>query len=592
MRKDSPFHIMFSEKYNPYFWISLLALFLYPQTIYFDYIGLDDSTLIVANYPFIKEFSHILDAFRHDVFYVPGDSGVEAYYRPILTLTFMLESHIGGISPRFYHLMDIFYHTSAAILLFKFLTRLRCKKDPAFLLTVLFTVHPIATSVVSWITCRNESLLAIFILLSFIWLIDFIEQNSKIALLCHILFFTIALFTKETALAFVPLFLMFIYLFKWESTPGSLNPSYFKKAVLTFSLLVVIVSWFTIRQRVLHNPDMTVIYIIKSIFRNLPAIIPYLGKVLLPVNLSVYPTMADTKFVYGFITLALTVAGVFLSKGKRPLFVLFGVVWFLLSLIPSLVRMHSGADADHFMEHRLYLPLIGFLIIAIEVDIIKYFSFNNAKVVLTCGLIVVVFFAITFVHARCYRNGIIFYRSAVATSPHAAFLRVELAKEYFALGKNNLAEEELIKAVTLNPSVEGLQIDPGIGYGAGNQVKFVRFQTIKFYKMVASAYAKVNNNNSAFSYYIKALVEDPGNVETLKDLGDFLMSVGRDNDAVKVFDKELYLKPNNREYLINKGKALQNLGKCDEAVRCFKDALLSGPILKGMLNKSCRASLF
>src|ERR1035437_10663467 len=125
--------------------ISVFVFLMYARTISYEYIGLDDTTLIESNYKFISNFSNIGEAFKHHVMYVGKALPKEKdYYRPMLTLSFMLDAHIAGSTkPRWYHCANVLYHLTACLLFFTLLGRLKVNSVSAFLLTLLFAVHPV-----------------------------------------------------------------------------------------------------------------------------------------------------------------------------------------------------------------------------------------------------------------------------------------------------------------------------------------------------------------------------------------------------------------------------------------------------------------
>src|SRR6185437_14346425 len=182
--------------------ISLFVFFMYSRTVSYEYIGLDDTTLIETNYKFIKNFSNIPTAFTKHVMYSGTNLDNEKdYYRPMLTLSFMVDAHIAGnAKPRWYHFANILYHLTACLLLFMLLNKLKVNPIATFLLTLLFSIHPVVDQAVAWIPGRNDTLLAIFVLSSFIFLLKYIETKENKALIWHVVFFGCALFTKENGI--------------------------------------------------------------------------------------------------------------------------------------------------------------------------------------------------------------------------------------------------------------------------------------------------------------------------------------------------------------------------------------------------------
>src|SRR6185312_13912488 len=193
----SPQQGFFQNKRLQLILISLFIFFMYARTVSYEYIGLDDTTLIETNYKFIKNFNNIPTAFTKHVMYSGTTLDNEKdYYRPMLTLSFMIDAHIAGnAKPRWYHFANILYHLTACLLLFTLLYKLKVNSIATFLLTVLFSIHPVVDQAVAWIPGRNDTLLAIFVLSSFIFLLKYIETKEFKTLGWHIIFFGCALFT-------------------------------------------------------------------------------------------------------------------------------------------------------------------------------------------------------------------------------------------------------------------------------------------------------------------------------------------------------------------------------------------------------------
>jgi Gpi18-like mannosyltransferase len=77
----------------------------------------------------------------------------------------------------------------------------------ALLAALLFAVHPIHTEAVDWISGIMEPLYTLLGLLSFYFFLDLVKRRSRAALLLSALLFLLALFSKETAVLLLPLFL-------------------------------------------------------------------------------------------------------------------------------------------------------------------------------------------------------------------------------------------------------------------------------------------------------------------------------------------------------------------------------------------------
>ena len=119
-------------------------------------------TIIVKNYPFLKNISNTPKAFTQGVFQETGQKDTLAsYYRPVMIFSFMLDAQISPAvgeypKPKPFLEANIFYHTIACILLLLLLLELNIPPLPSLLLSLIFTVHPLLNQAVAWIPGRNK----------------------------------------------------------------------------------------------------------------------------------------------------------------------------------------------------------------------------------------------------------------------------------------------------------------------------------------------------------------------------------------------------------------------------------------------------
>src|SRR3989339_275318 len=178
--------------WRPYVLIILIGTVVYAQTLFFGFSGLDDRVLILENHNIIKTFANAAKIFQSDPYLrsAPVDQ-----YRPIHVLSFMFAS--------------------------------------------LFTAHPALSQAVAWIPGRNDSQLAIFVLLSFLCFAEFLEKRRLYLYIAHLLFFILALLTKETAVGLALICPLYVWLIAKEKRD--------KNLACAFSLLAITAVWLGIR---------------------------------------------------------------------------------------------------------------------------------------------------------------------------------------------------------------------------------------------------------------------------------------------------------------------------------------------------------
>ncbi|HTY13582.1 MAG TPA: tetratricopeptide repeat protein [Candidatus Omnitrophota bacterium] len=428
--------------WRPYIIIAVLGLLVYIKAAFFNYTYLDDNNLILDNFYFIKNLANVLTAFGQDIFRQFG--GGEIYYRPLMTISFMLDAQWGGTSPMMYHVTNIILHLIASCLVFFLLIKLDFRKDVSLLLALLFSVHPVLSQAVGWIPGRNDPLLAIFLLPSFIMFIKMDEGNRSLRGLLSVVLFFLSLLTKETAMLLPPLCLLYAWLFRRPK----LAPAEWGAMIAGWCAAVV--PWFLLRSAALKYPmELKPEYIVRSLVVNFPATVQMIGKIFLPFNLSVLPIMRDTTFIYGAAALIGLLAWTVYSKERDLKMVLFGAAWFLLFLLPSFVRPNPDLPAD-FIEHRLYLPMAGMLMLLAAT--MKGYDLKK-KVPLACAAaLLATFSAITFVHLDVFRDRISFWENAAANSPHYPLAHRNLGAMYYLAQDYTRAFPEYQKALVLNPN--------------------------------------------------------------------------------------------------------------------------------------------
>ena len=422
--------------------IWIVGFCLYFRSLFFGFTYLDENVLILDNLKFLQNWSNIRRAFTQEVFFISHSSA--AYYRPLLTISFMFDSLFSGTSPFMYHLSNIILHLAASSLVYKLLTKLKYNAALSLFLALVFTVHPVLTQAVAWLPGRNDSLLTVFVLGGFIFLLRYLEKRRWYLYMGQLLLFAAALFTKETALV-MPVVFGFYLIFVGKVREVGV----FLKLFIGWG--IVVVPWYLLRRLALKDPiSMTVDDVLRSLWENLPALVQFMGKIFFPFNLSVLPIMQDTTFVWGVAGLGILSILVFLEvwQGKtwRPV---FGIVWFLAFLLPSFIRPNPTLVAD-FIEHRIYLPLFGIFIILAQSKALQ--SFNWQKLVYKFGGLTVlgIFALITFWHSGNFANRLVFWKNAAANSPHSPLGQRNLGAMYYLAGQPDLAEVYYKKSLALN----------------------------------------------------------------------------------------------------------------------------------------------
>ena len=184
----------------------ILPVIIYVQSVNFDYTNFDDNGIILQKFDIVGNIHKIDTAFKVDAFFNKNGD----FYRPVQNVSFMLDAQVSGSKLWMFHITNLLIHILTCISLYYFLRFLSLKKYTAFLLALLFAVHPLFASGVGWVPSRGDILIGLFGIQLFMTFGMYFKTGRLIYLVLHVLLFLVTLFTKETAVIF-PVFLLYYY---------------------------------------------------------------------------------------------------------------------------------------------------------------------------------------------------------------------------------------------------------------------------------------------------------------------------------------------------------------------------------------------
>ena len=118
------------------------------------------------------------------LFSPPAGAGVGG--RPLLNLSYALNTAAGGLNVWGYHALNLAIHIGASLALFGIVRRTALRRGATgqgalflgFATALLWSVHPLQTEAVTWISGRAESLMGLFYLLTLYCFIRSMESAA------------------------------------------------------------------------------------------------------------------------------------------------------------------------------------------------------------------------------------------------------------------------------------------------------------------------------------------------------------------------------------------------------------------------------
>ncbi len=333
-------------------WLPLAALLLVTALAYARLAGVDfswdDEALVVDN-QLTGSLDNLGAFFTRDLWSTTRLPWLKSgYYRPLMLLSLALDRALFGLDSAEAHVHDILWHLAAVALLWALLRRL-VEPGPALAGAALFALHPVQSEVLALVAARNDAMAAALALLALVLLVDRTAGWGRLlgggaALLA-------ALLCKESALL-APFMLLALDLARWRR-PGAW-PRY---AALGLALAVYLGlrHHAGVDEAIAPAPGNLAV-----VARHALDIAGVYGRLvvwpwpLTPARHVHYlPPLHETLF--GLVVfLGLVTWG--LARGRHRALVVVGLVWALLSFLPSLA---ATVDKGLLGERYLYLPMAG-----------------------------------------------------------------------------------------------------------------------------------------------------------------------------------------------------------------------------------------
>lgn len=563
--------------YLPYLIIVIVIFALYFQTIFFGFTFFDDDFLILKNFEKLTNTANINDIFLNNSFLCDYNLG---FYRPLQTLSFMFDSIVGNQSPSMFHFSNLLLHFLTCCLVFNLFRLLHFKPTLALTVALFYAVHPLFVHAVVWLPSRGDLMVALFCLLSFIFLIKYSEQQKSHLLIFHILSFYLATISKEPALLF-PVIMAFWY-YKINKNKLLSKDSFTFISIWVIIDVIWLLMWIYTVEGNINSQDFGIIPLVKNI-STIPEVI---GKFFIPIKIQVMPIINFVNILTGIIVIVLVSILAFLSKTTNRFFSLFGLVWFFVLIIPGMLYSRNYADTEHiydYLDHRNYLPMIGFSIFFLEIIsnfLNKFHRKNKYYFVFT---LLIIFFSISFTNSKKYESPEYYFNTAINDNPDVSglyFLRANILKDN---GNIQAALKDYNTVIKMNPK----KVDAFNNRGSifGLQGKF---------QSALNDYNKALNLNPELidALYNRALVKSilKNQIGAIHDLNRILKLNSKDysiygkraelkitlkdyTGAIKDYSSAIELKNNNSQDYYNRANLFLDLKKYNEAIKDYDEAI-------------------
>jgi protein O-mannosyl-transferase len=484
--RNSSVAVRWLPKVTPYFqdnWFRCLLLglvgFLVRSPALQGELIWDDQYLSHDN-PFIKSPLLILETFRHYLFL----DSFSPHYRPVQNISFMVDYFFWNTNEFGFHTTNVLLHVGSGILLYFLLRKLfaslwlreiplavreqASKRLPwishgAFVIALLWVVHPVHSAAIDYISGRADSLAFFFAAAG--WLLFLRAQRIArpfprasiyfLAATCGLL----ALLSREIAGVWIILFLAHLFF-----VDKRLSLRLHIGALLCCLGLIAI--YLGLRQlpeqRLIAASHAGWTAPIRAVLM-LRALGDYGRLMIFPANLHMERTVFATASlrdnyawrtgigseylsILGLLLLGALIFGS-MKKGRGRAVRVFGAAWFLLAYLPISNLIDLNATVA---EHWLYLPSVGFLVfffgcaVELPIQLRRIGAVFVALAVISLGLR-------SFVRSSDWANEETFYKRTFAAGGTNARVAVNLGRCLAARGAYAESEKMYRKVIEETP---------------------------------------------------------------------------------------------------------------------------------------------
>ncbi len=539
--------------------IVLAGLMAYANTFSAPFV-FDDKVNVLDN-PSIRSLTPVSAALS-----APPGKGTAG--RPILNLSYAVNYAVSGLSPWSYHVVDLAIHLLAGLLLFG-IVRLTLEtprlagryggRAPflAFSAALLWTVHPLATEAVTYVTQRAESGMGLFFLASLYAAIrGFGKRPVNIWHAAAAASLALGAGFKEVIAAAPLVILAWDAVFNERPPLKALRRSWFLYAGLFLGLMflaALVAGGGTAGADPIDRSVSRLAYLVTEG----GVILHYLRESLVPVGLAFDAQDWDTSLTAGkFLAAGLTGALVILTAWglfrRRP--EAFLGAWFFLILAPTSSFMPLKCPA---YDHRMYLPLaaaVTAVVLFADRLLSGRFARGGAKAAPAAVLLVAAALLIGLTLARNheYRSDIAIWTDTLQKRPKNARAELNLAQALENAGDPAKALVHYARGLAMTP-------DPR--------------EAARAHFNMANILSAQGRSQDAENHYRAAIEILPAFPEALTNLAVLFSNSGRYDEAEHLYDRALFYNPSLAAARFNYAGLLARRGQWAAAAGHYEGVL-------------------
>jgi tetratricopeptide (TPR) repeat protein len=485
--------------------------------------------------------------------------------RPLLMFTYWINYQLSGERTFWYHVFNVLFHGMVSILVFFVVRKILewaqvdgVRRDVlAVFAGALFLLHPVNSESVGYVASRSENLSVLFFLGAFaLFLYRRSAEITWTRTALVLVVFGAAVLSKEHTVVLLALLLLTDYFWNPPFSLAGIRRNWRLYVPVTLAgALAVVYLARQLRGATSAGFRIKEFTWYQYFFTECRAFWLYIRLFLFPAGLRIdydYPvshTILEHGAVVGLAAIVLAAGAAFYFRRRYPL-AAYGFFAFVILMAPT---SSFVPIADPVAERRLYLSMIGLLLIVTEflrrVDVKRpRWMASLAGVLLLAG-------TVTYNRNFVWSDKVVLWEDTAAKSPGKSRVEFQLAQAYYEHSECDKALPHYERSAALDSTDYRLFIDWGLAYDCLNQpeqalTKFKYAASMKAtahaYSQIGMVYGKQGKNTEALDALATAERIDPYFDMTYVYRAGVRISEGNPAAAIEDFHRALALNPRNQ----------------------------------------------
>ena len=491
-------------------------------------------------------------------------------WHPLTTMSHMLDCQLFGVNPGAHHLVNVFFHSIAAVLLFILLAQITNSIWASAFVAAVFAIHPLRVESVAWIAERKDVLSGMFFMLTLLAYFRWTRKPTVGRYLAMSILFGCGLMSKPMLITTPIILLLLDYWPLNRFSRAALSKLVIEKIAL-FALSAgscVATLWaqnFALGSTQFLPLQWRVTNALFSYFE-------YVRQMFWPVDLIPFYVHPENRLEIWRLLIAaislIALTAIVIVRRKQNPYLLVGWLWYLVMLIPviGIVQVGLQGHADRYT----YLPQIGLDIALVWLiwDLTKSCLPRRSasakagraqKIVLSAAaaIVLITLSSLSWKQTTHWRDTEALWRHTLAVTPDSDVAHAGLGGILFVRGQIDESIDHYERALRLRDG------NVAAHFGLGR------------------ALAAKQKTDAAIFHFQKALSIQPDNIGASNDLGVMFASKGEIRDAIFAWQQSLSFEPDNADAANNIAWARATAADPDlrdgrEALELAQRALRSG----------------